>query len=241
MNKKISCYCPTYGRPRIIEEAIYSFLNQTYDNKELVIVNDCIEQTLIFEHPQVKIFNIKNRILNFGIKFNMCVDFCKGEIIMPWDDDDIYLPWKMEVTMKNMKNGLFHTEKAFCEDANNKLTIAKNLFHCNLALEKQKFNDVGCYPELNETSLDWHLISKLRGKYEFSSLDLPDEDLFYIYRWHTNRKHLSQVYPTNTETLQSITENEYKNKKEYETGDIYLNPYWKYDYTKAAQELIKKV
>ena len=60
MLPKVSCLCPTYGRPQCLEEAIFSFLTQDYQGeKELVILNDLADQTLIFDHPDVKIINVK--------------------------------------------------------------------------------------------------------------------------------------------------------------------------------------
>ena len=92
----VSCYCPTYGRPRLLEEAIESFLRQDYTGaKELVVLNDHVEQQLIFDHPEVRIINSGERIVPVARKFNECVDLCNGEVLFPWDDDDIYLPWKI--------------------------------------------------------------------------------------------------------------------------------------------------
>ena len=55
----ISCKCITYGRVNFLEESLYSFLNQDYPGKkELIIVNDYPLQTLVFEHPDVKIYNL---------------------------------------------------------------------------------------------------------------------------------------------------------------------------------------
>jgi glycosyltransferase involved in cell wall biosynthesis len=240
-NVKISCYCCTYGRPRVLEEAVYSFLNQNYSNKELIILNDCKEQKLIFEHPQVKIFNFNERITPLGTKFNVAVNFCSGEIIMPWEDDDIYLPWRMEVTMKNMENGIFHTNSAFYEKNYKELEISKNLFHCNLAIEKNKFLNVGGYPDKNYGAVDNDLFNKLTEKNNCFSKEIPIEDLFYIYRWGTTGSyHGSGIAPYEEKNIEEITENAVKSK-DFETGEIKLNPRWKYDYAKTSQDLIKKI
>ena len=40
----VSCICPTYGRPELLEEAIYCFLLQDYPGpKELIVLNDYAE------------------------------------------------------------------------------------------------------------------------------------------------------------------------------------------------------
>ena len=90
--KLISALCITYGRHQLLEEALESFLRQDYPNKELIIINDLPEQTLIFEHPQVKIFNFKERFPTIGDKRNKSVEMSKGDILTSWDDDGIYLP-----------------------------------------------------------------------------------------------------------------------------------------------------
>lgn len=55
----LSCKMISYGRVEYLEESLQSFLNQDYDGeKELVIVNDYPEQKLIFDHPDVRIFNL---------------------------------------------------------------------------------------------------------------------------------------------------------------------------------------
>lgn len=239
-NPKISCYCATYDRPLILEESIYSFLNQNYQNKELIIVNDCKEQNLIFEHPQVKIYNFKDRIDKIGTKFNIAAQMCTGEILMPWDDDDIYLPWKMEVSLKLLKNGIFHTNQAFIETKPKELSFTKNLFHCNLAVEKTIFEDIGGYEEENRATIDTDLFAKLRSKHGNFSFEIPNQDLFYIYRWSTvDCLHLSTIAPKADENIQTITEKIHKSKKTFQTGDIKLNPKWRYDYVKISQEFLK--
>jgi GT2 family glycosyltransferase len=73
----ISCKCITYGRVATLEESVQSFLKQDYpaDKCELIIVNDYPLQTLIFEHPQIKIVNLdKNSLIDsFSKKHNLNV------------------------------------------------------------------------------------------------------------------------------------------------------------------------
>ena len=238
---KISCYCCTYGRPNLLEEAIYSFLMQSYQNKELIIINDHKDQKLIFEHPQVKIFNINERIIPLGKKYNFAVKHCKGEIIMPWDDDDVYLPWKMEFSLKNMKKGIFHTDKAFLEMEYKKLQVSHALFQCNFAIDKMLFNEVKGYPETEASTLDQDLYTKLKKLIgENISQKISNKDLFYVYRWgSTNSWHHSAIKEKTPELVRKNIDQQLK-ETEILKGEIKLKPHWKYDYVKECQELVKK-
>ena len=79
----ISCYCSTYGRPQaLLENSIQCFLDQDYAGpKELVILNDFSEHDLVFDHPEVRIINLKERIKPLGRKFNMNIDLCSYGIV----------------------------------------------------------------------------------------------------------------------------------------------------------------
>jgi hypothetical protein len=65
----ISCKCITYGRVDLLEESLYSFLNQNYDgDSEMLIVNDYPEQKLYFDHPKVRIINLDKTFETIGEK-----------------------------------------------------------------------------------------------------------------------------------------------------------------------------
>lgn len=89
---KFSCICVTYGRDQCIGEAVRSFLDQTYENKELIILNTCPRQKYIFKHPQVKVVNLEERPKSHCMAMHMGVLETSGDWIVPWDDDDIWLP-----------------------------------------------------------------------------------------------------------------------------------------------------
>ena len=100
----ISCKCITYGRVATLEESIESFLKQDYpaDKCELIIVNDYPLQTLIFDHPQVKVVNLVKTFETIGEKENYATELCQGDIICQWDDDDIALPNHLNNVAKYM-------------------------------------------------------------------------------------------------------------------------------------------
>ena len=249
MNKtlpKISCYCCTYARPKVLEEALHSFLQQDYEGeKELVILNDCSEQNLIFEHPQVKIFNFKERIKPLGKKFNHSVSLCTGDIFMPWEDDDIYLPWRMSTTLKYMNNGLFHTGQGIFEQDHQNLIFSNNVFHCNLAISRENWEKIGGYLNIDKGSVDCSLLSTITNKIQNPSMSIPKKEIFYIYRWsQTGSYHASGIAPYEECDFAKATEKiveDQKTKNEFISGDVVLNPHYKYDYLKYVNELFNTV
>lgn len=99
-NSFISVVVPTYNRADLISETIESILNQTYKYFELIIVDDgstdnTEEVIRKFKDSRIKYIKTDNwggpaRPRNIGIKK------AKGEYIAFCDDDDIWLPEKLE-------------------------------------------------------------------------------------------------------------------------------------------------
>lgn len=236
---KVSCLCPTYGRPECLEEAIHSFLLQDYrGEKELVILNDLPSQKLSFKHPEVNIINLPEEIGCLGRKFNLTARAATGEVFCVWDDDDIFLPHRITYSVDRLKGGLFHTWHAFLQKDGGQLEPSFNLFHSCLAVSRNLFWDIGGYEEVDRMSVDRKLIYDLyRNHGEFSST-IPQSDYFYIYRWSTTRTyHVSQW--DNDSVSKSVQE--YVAKKiesgQLRTGEIVLQPRWSDDYLRVAQEI----
>lgn len=227
----VSCLCPTYGRVHALNEAVHSFLSQDYEGKkELIILNDLSEQKIIFDHPDVKVVNVDKHIKPLGKKFNETAALASGDIYLVWEDDDIYLPHRISYSVKNMRNGLFHTGQGYFEEAPQKIIRSRNLFHANLAIHKGVFWSVNGYSLVDWSGIDTMLFEDLKRRYgEFSS-DIADEDVYYIYRWSTTGYHASFWSNNNV----SVIAEDYVRGKILDgsipTGDIVLNPAWSYDY-----------
>jgi len=90
-NQMVSCLTATYGRFQVLCEAVTCFVNQDYDNKELIILNNHPEP-LYCNLPQVTIFN-ESGYMTLGDCRNRLLELAKGEFVRTWDDDDLYMPW----------------------------------------------------------------------------------------------------------------------------------------------------
>ena len=92
---KVLAVCPTYGRIPFLNRMLATFLSQTYDDKHLIIINDDKNVDIVCNYDNVTCINI-NRKLLLDVKRNIGISSGNYDIIMPWDDDDVFLPNRME-------------------------------------------------------------------------------------------------------------------------------------------------
>jgi glycosyltransferase involved in cell wall biosynthesis len=87
----VSCIMPTADRNEYIPKAIEYFLDQTYANRELIILDDGMfpVSAMIPFHPQIRYIRQTTKS-TIGTKRNTACRLSHGEIIMHWDDDDWY-------------------------------------------------------------------------------------------------------------------------------------------------------
>jgi glycosyltransferase involved in cell wall biosynthesis len=226
----VSCLCLTYGRPTLLEEAIESFLRQRWHGpKELLVVNDHPDQHLVFEHPEVIVFNLAKRLRTLGEKRNFSVAVARYDNLLVWDDDDIYLPWRIEETMKTLpQNRFYKCPNAWCVRGGVWLEEPEyNLFHGGTAYTRWLFEAAGGYGFLDEgedADLEWRFqhVTDKKGEYWKHTI-LPRERIYYVYRWghgsyHATGNSLADINP------------------EVSRGTLPLAPHWKDDYEAIALE-----
>ena len=109
---KISCIMCVYNtKEKDLREAIDSILNQTYQDFELIVVDDGstigdIKKIILsYKDKRIKYFYKKNQgkvgfARNFGLKK------CKGEYVAIMDSDDIALPERFEKEVKFLDSHL---------------------------------------------------------------------------------------------------------------------------------------
>lgn len=225
----VSCLCLTYGRPHLLEEAVESFLRQSWDGpKELVIVNDHPRQTLIYDHPQVVIINLKRRLRTLGEKRNLSVALAKYDNLLVWDDDDIYMPWRIEETMKSLPaKHFFKCPNAWVmNDGRIEPNVGYNLYHGGTAYTRWLFEQSGGYSIMNggeDADIENKFQKVGNGQY-WPHTELPHERLYYIYRWSHGSYHT-----TGHTTLENID-------PKVKAGDIQLEPKWHLPYQQLAFE-----
>jgi len=109
MNNLVSIVTPSYNSEKFIEECVNSVLSQSYENWELLIVDDCSKDNSkdIIARFSSKDRRIKSIFLEKNIGAaearNVAIRKAKGKYIAFLDSDDMWLPQKLEKQIDFMK------------------------------------------------------------------------------------------------------------------------------------------
>lgn len=215
----VTIIVPSYNHEKYIEETIDSIVNQTYENIELIVIDDGSKDEspkLLQELSQKHHFTLVTRE-NKGLcrTLNEAISLAEGEYISICASDDKYLLDKIEkqvVFLERNKNYVMSYGKKinFYPNGLNKPInnpkyrsgkIFKDLLLQNLHIppastlyRKELFNDIGGF----DTSLaveDVDMFLRIASRYEIGFQD----DYYYYYRVHDSNT------INNTEKMESDT------------------------------------
>lgn len=95
---KVSVIIPTYNRARFVGEAIDSVLAQTYKDYEIIVVDDGSTDNTqeVLKHYGHKIRYFRQENKGISAARNLALEKARGEYIAFLDDDDLWLPEKLE-------------------------------------------------------------------------------------------------------------------------------------------------
>lgn len=95
---KFSVTIPAY-KPNFLGECIESILKQTYENFELIIVDDCSPYDIKsvvekFSDYRIRYYRNRNNCGAIGVvdNWNICLSYAKGDYVICMGDDDKLLP-----------------------------------------------------------------------------------------------------------------------------------------------------
>jgi glycosyltransferase involved in cell wall biosynthesis len=130
LNPTVSIVIPVYRVERYIRETLESILNQTFQNFEIIIVDDESPDNSIaicqsYQDPRIRIIHQKNRGLagarNTGIRQS------KSPYIALLDSDDLWRSPKLELHLKHLESnpevGVSFCWSAFIDDYSQPLNI----------------------------------------------------------------------------------------------------------------------
>lgn len=190
---KVSVIIPTYNRAHYIRETIDSVLAQTYPDYEIIVVDDgSTDKTA----EVLKHYNGRIRYYCFpenkGISAarNFAIEQARGKYIAFLDDDDLWMPEKLEKQVAVLENNpelAFVCSGAYVIDAHGEVTArwcragAQETFEClydqnfvlnlTVILRRECFAAVGGFDPKLPSTQDYDLWLRLAKRYKFSYVD----------------------------------------------------------------------
>lgn len=102
----ISCIMPTANRRSFVEQSLIYFFAQDYPHKELIIVDDGVNDISDLVEDQADVYFIRSEEKqSIGAKRNKACLSAYGSIICHWDDDDYYGPQRLSKQVQPLLNG----------------------------------------------------------------------------------------------------------------------------------------
>jgi glycosyltransferase involved in cell wall biosynthesis len=134
MQPEVSVIIPTYNRADYLKKSVQSVLDQTFDDFEIIIINNySTDNTLdvihAFNDDRIKVINFKNdgiiaKSRNQGIMQSV------GKYIAFLDDDDLWCPDKLEIQIKYLEShpefDLVYSNALIIDEHGNKKGLLKN-------------------------------------------------------------------------------------------------------------------
>jgi glycosyltransferase involved in cell wall biosynthesis len=169
----VSVIIPCFNSGKYLAETIKSVLNQTYQNFEIIIVDD--GSTDIFTrqylseltHPKIKVFFKENE--GVSITRNIAISHSTGEYILPLDADDTISKDYLELAVTEFnrnrclklvtcdietfgcKKGIIPSEEFTIEKI-----LAKNMFVVSSLFKREDYDKThGFNPNMKEGFEDW--------------------------------------------------------------------------------------
>jgi len=187
----ISVIIPVYNGEKTIRKTINSVLNQTYQNLEIIVINDgSLDLTLnvvySIKDSRLKVFSYENS--GVSTSRNRGIERASGQFISFLDADDIWTPEKLEQQLKALQaNPQVSVACSWVDyiDENgdffrhgNHITMNGNVYEqmliqnilengSNPLIRRQALINVGKFDQSLKFAEDWDMWLRLASRYDF--------------------------------------------------------------------------
>jgi glycosyltransferase involved in cell wall biosynthesis len=203
MNDLVSILTPTYNTEKFIRETIESVKNQTYQNWEMILVDDGSKDKTAFvieefskNDARIKLFKLPENRGN-GFARNVALERAKGKYIAYLDADDLWFPEKLEKQIQFLKTNNLHFTFSFYDsiddegnDLNRKVESPnpltyKQLFYCNYVGNLTAIYDADYFGkiimETSQKRQDWRIWLTILKQIK-TARPIPESLAFYRIR-----------------------------------------------------------
>ena len=237
-NKLISVIITTHNRSELLERAVVSVQEQTYNNIEIIIVDDASDETdrmknELLSNNEFILYHYISKEESKGGNYarNLGIDLSSGELIAFLDDDDVWTKTKIEEQVKLYNQ--FHFEVIGCgrkrifvkdgvtqyslidipkgkegKDFSELIFMGPPFVTSELLISKNALLEVGKFDVTLKSWQEYDLLIRLSAKYIFGCVEKALVD-YYVYLNGTDR--LSNKLNIYIDSV-SIVEEKYKER-----------------------------
>ena len=230
----VSVVIPCYNHEQFIKDSIQSVINQTYENIELIVIDDGSQDNSIMKIQEMidsceqrfKRFEFRSRP-NIGLSstLNEGLEWCHGKYFSPMASDDQMFNYKTTIQVEFLENNKDYAAVfggvQLIDENNNKLEKLVNTArgysfediimheHCLFApsqmIRKENIQKVGGYKP-NIFIEDWYMLLLLSKEANIFNMN----EVLALYRQHHGNscKDFSKMHPGRFEVLSFFSDSE---------------------------------
>lgn len=191
----VSVVLPVYNGVRYLRESIESILQQTYDNFELIIINDGSKdssQEIINSYSDPRIRSFEQSNVGLAATLNKGINLAQGSWIARQDQDDVSFPERLakqihfmnahsgyamvgtaaQIWVDDTKSDRFHRHPCSDEELRAGLIFYNYFVHSSVMLDKAVVEKIGPYTtDTNrQPPEDYELWSRIARQYPVANL-----------------------------------------------------------------------
>ena len=193
----VSVIVTTLDRYQMLRNAVQSIIDQTFQNFEIIVINDGGDDVSDIQEmdDRIKLIN-HNKRRGISAARNSGLDIARGKYIAYLDDDDYYMPKHLEILVEfleedtkfdaaytdayrafqDIKNGELITTKRdypFSRDWDFKRLLVSN-YVPNLCLMHKKtcIDEIGFFDEKLQTHVDWDFLIRIGREFKVKHIDM---------------------------------------------------------------------
>lgn len=210
----ISALLVTKDRPELAWRAVECFMEQSYPNKELVIIDEggyefqkklqkegllqssaTTSPTIHIPPPMIS-YHRNEEKTTLGALRNRAIGLAQGEYICQWDDDDLYhrhrLSYQLDACIKNNAAASFLLRQMLWNLAGGNLAISGyRLWEGTILVKKELMFKYAKWVRGEDSVPVYFLASKRK----LVALDLPELYMYHIHGDNTwDKKHMSNIW-----------------------------------------------
>lgn len=262
-NPKVSVIIPVFNREHLIKRSMQSVLNQTYENLEVIVVNDASTDKTEEEVKSIKderVRYIKNdKNLGPSVSRNKGIEVSKGELIAFQDSDDEWYEDKLQKQVDLIINSSEKVGAAYCgmefidfntgektgesvKEADFKKNFTEGSFfltpaNVTVLIKKKVLDEVGYFDDRLYAQEDTEIAIRVSKKYDYAFVNEP---LIRVTRNHKQLMGNSKNYILSREIIYEKHKNYLSKKILFASCKQIANYYILNKEYKKAKEYIKK-